>query len=82
MSGYLATKEKYFVRQDIFIDDRNDHLNRAPEGTMRIKVHTPYSQFDTLHPETNLLYKWDTLLLKKFPVLKKYAWYTLLMLEK
>lgn len=58
MDGYLATKEKYFVRQDIFIDDRNDHINRAPEGCLKLKINSPYDQFEPLNPEAVLINKW------------------------
>lgn len=44
MQGFIATKEKNFVKCDMLIDDRNSFLNLMPEEVIKIKIDTPYTQ--------------------------------------
>ena len=51
MDGFIATKEKHFVKADVFIDDRNAMLNRRYEegdGCQMIKYNSPYTQDEKL----------------------------------
>lgn len=53
MDGFIATKEKYYANAccDIFIDDRNKHINES-NADINIKFDTPYTQDeDLLRPE-------------------------------
>lgn len=59
MDGYVATKEKYFVKHDLVIDDRNDHLNKYSSDAIKIKKTTPYSQFEKLEDDVYSIYRWD-----------------------
>jgi len=45
IDGYIATKEKKYVRCDYFIDDRHDVLNRI-QGPIKICMDTPYTQLE------------------------------------
>lgn len=47
MSGFVATKEKQYVPCNVFIDDRNDVLNKV-KAEHRIKMITPYTQAEEL----------------------------------
>lgn len=47
--GYVATKEKKFIKCDIIVDDRNDFLNRMDNSKVElIKFKTPFEQHETL----------------------------------
>ena len=49
MRAFFATKEKEFLKADIFIDDRHDMLNariKEDPWCTRIKMNTPYNQLD------------------------------------
>jgi hypothetical protein len=43
MDGFIATQEKGYVICDVFIDDRNNHLNSSA-ARHRIKFDTVYEQ--------------------------------------
>ena len=49
MDGFIATKEKHYANAccDIFIDDRNIHLNKS-KAPFNIKFETPYLQDEPL----------------------------------
>lgn len=45
MSGFIATKEKHFVRCDAIMDDRHENLNPVTGvRTVKIKYKTPFTQ--------------------------------------
>lgn len=46
IDGFIATKEKWAVRCDFFIDDRNEYLNGMPSDVFCIRYSTPYTQFE------------------------------------
>ncbi len=48
MSGFAATKEKYMLHADIFIDDRNDHLNKMPDTVLKLQHKSLYKQDEDL----------------------------------
>lgn len=62
MNGFFATKEKEYIKADVFIDDRNDMLNNRfkenPECTL-IKFDTPYTQDEELKAPHYLVYNWE-----------------------
>ena len=43
MDGFIATQEKHYVNCDIFIDDRQNHLNKS-SAEYKIKFDTVYEQ--------------------------------------
>lgn len=48
MSGFVATKEKWAVKADIIIDDRNKFLNMFGDDVMKIQTVTPFDQDEPL----------------------------------
>ena len=50
MTGFAATKEKWMLGRDcdIFVDDRNEHLNRMPDNVLKLQPGTFYEQFEKL----------------------------------
>lgn len=61
--GYVVTKEKYLIKMDYLIDDRNSFLNRCHLfGITPIKIHTPFIQEE--EPEEHIIEKrnWDHIL--------------------
>lgn len=61
VDGFMATREKHFVRADVAIDDRLDHLVNHPINVVKILKHTPHQQ--TLTQKVDLdcvLVNWDT----------------------
>ena len=50
LKGFAATKEKWMLGRDcdIFIDDRNDHLNKMPDSVIKIQHATEFEQFESL----------------------------------
>ena len=47
--GYVATKEKKFIKCDVIVDDRNDFLNQVDNSKVElIKFKTPFEQHETL----------------------------------
>lgn len=57
MKGFIATKEKQYVKADIFIDDRNDVLNKI-DCPIKIKIDTPYTQTEELYEGTYVCNDW------------------------
>jgi len=57
LTGVVATKEKFLVRGDALIDDRNEHLASMLEGVKCIQRITPFSQSVELTKE-HLKYNW------------------------
>jgi 5'(3')-deoxyribonucleotidase len=48
--GYVVTREKFLVKMDVIVDDRNDFLNMcAKNGIPSIKIHTPFIQYESPH---------------------------------
>ena len=58
MSGYLATKEKWYVGCDVMVDDRSDILNNMGDGCKCIRIKTPYVQYEEDVETTILLNDW------------------------
>lgn len=46
MDAFIATKEKGFVRADMLIDDRYEHLNAFQGLYTNLLFETPYTQFN------------------------------------
>ena len=44
VDGFMATREKGFVRATAAIDDRVEHLISHPENVIKILKHTPHAQ--------------------------------------
>lgn len=53
MDGFLATKEKQFVKCDVLIDDRNKFLNLV--DCVKIKFYTQYTQCEPLIDEYSVV---------------------------
>ena len=49
LNGFAATKEKFMLKGNIFIDDRVDHLNKMPPSMLKIQIKTPYQQSEILN---------------------------------
>lgn len=48
--SYVVTREKYLVKMNYMIDDRNDFLNAcAKNGITSIKIETPHRQLEKTH---------------------------------
>lgn len=61
MDGFIATKEKQFVRCDMLIDDRNNFINAMPVNVITIKLNTPYTQEEELVKGTLTVESWAQL---------------------
>lgn len=59
MSGFAATKEKYMLHADIFIDDRNDHLNKMPDHVLKFQPETPYKQDENIEGAAYINCDWN-----------------------
>lgn len=44
MKAFVGTKEKWAVRCDVLIDDRESHLASMPDDVILVKYNTPYTQ--------------------------------------
>jgi 5'(3')-deoxyribonucleotidase len=58
LEGFYATKNKRFVRSDIFIDDRNNFINQQYDDVICIKYNTPYTQDEPLTREVKVCDNW------------------------
>lgn len=58
MKGFLATKEKNFVRCDAFVDDRNKFLNQQGYDVIKIKMDTPFKQTTPLTNPVTVVKDW------------------------
>jgi 5'(3')-deoxyribonucleotidase len=58
IDGYIATKEKHYVKCDYIIDDRNDVLNKMKD-CIRIKMATPYTQKEAIACDSIKLDSWE-----------------------
>lgn len=57
--SFVVTKEKYLVRMDYLIDDRNDFLNNCHNyGIIPIKIATPFIQYEEPHPSLLQMKDW------------------------
>ena len=61
LSGFIATKEKHYVRADVMIDDRNKVLNKFDDNTLRIWYDTPYKQCEPLERYCRYMNDWNHL---------------------
>jgi 5'(3')-deoxyribonucleotidase len=72
MDGFHATKEKHQITADIFIDDRNDMLNRRIEedpNCIVIKFDTEYEQKEPLIRQVDLTTSsWEKIKPYSFPM--------------
>jgi len=60
--SFVVTKEKYLVRMDYLIDDRNDFLNNCHTyGIQPIKIKTPFIQYEEQHESIIELDSWPTI---------------------
>lgn len=58
--GYIVTKEKYLVRMDYMIDDRNDFLNACVGHDIQpIRIASPFLQYEKSAPEIIKLDNWE-----------------------
>lgn len=48
MKGFVATKEKWLVKADVIIDDRNSVLNSFDDSVIKIRRNTPFDQNESL----------------------------------
>ena len=58
MKGFIATKEKQFVKCDVIIEDRNSFLNLFGYDVIKIKVDTPYTQKESLEGPVLVVDDW------------------------
>lgn len=59
VDGFMATREKQFVRADIAIDDRYDHLVNHPMNVGKILKYTPHEQtLETQFKPDAVIYEW------------------------
>jgi len=62
MGGFFATKEKQYIKADIFIDDRNDMLNKRYQEDPKcllVKFDTKYTQSEELLcPNVTVISDW------------------------
>lgn len=59
VDGFMATREKQFVRADIAIDDRYDHLVNHPMNVGKIVKYTPHEQtLKTDFKPDAVIYEW------------------------
>lgn len=63
MSGFLATRQKQFVRCDVLIDDRAYNLNNLPKGVKPIYKCSRYGDkdFHTLSHDIDVIPNFDNL---------------------
>lgn len=60
VDGFMATREKQFVRADVAIDDRYEHLLSHPMGVGKILKFTPHKQTvkDCGFKPDGVIYEW------------------------
>lgn len=59
VDGFMATREKQFIRADIAIDDRYEHLVDHPQTVGKILKYTPHAQTCTVpFKPDGVLYEW------------------------
>lgn len=57
--GFVATKQKGYVRADLVIDDRNEHLNSFNDSVFKVKRKTEYNQYEELRKVNYQFNNWD-----------------------
>lgn len=72
MAGFVATKEKWLIPCDIFIDDRNNFLNMVPAKT-KIKKLTAYKQDTELTCRVMVCEEWENIL-EYIKITEKHSW--------
>lgn len=61
VDGFMATREKHFLRADIAIDDRIEHLVNHPLQVGKVLKYTPHKQSYKGHFDPDMvLYDWNT----------------------
>lgn len=63
VDGFIATREKGYVRADVAIDDRVEHLISHPENVIKVLKETPHAQTERESVKnfvpTMVLNQWD-----------------------
>jgi 5'(3')-deoxyribonucleotidase len=65
MSGFIGTKEKKYVRCNILIEDRLNHLNSMPSDVTGILFNSPHKQDEGTYMEERIFVANDWLEVKE-----------------